>query len=226
MYVVQLDENMFFTGTYAKIGSILNGVQVEELPPSENSLCYKLVDKEVTETKEIPVLQYIMYTTSETETVTTYTIPSVDELGLETRITITEEEYNALSEEEKADVEIIEVPLTITTELTKEEYDALEDKSNTVVSYKTDEEGNIVYETIEVTNIVKVWEFSQERYDELEAERVAAEESAKAEAEYQQSISNESLANRIAELEQNGGGSDSSIIEAMSEAILEGVNEV
>lgn len=214
MYNVQLDENMFFTGSYAKVGTINNGVNVESLPPSENSLCYKLVDVEVTESRQQPILQYIMRTVSDTEFTTTYTYT-------ETGVQITEEEYNALTDDEKETVTVTQIPVVTTTELTKEEYDALEDKSNVVVSYKTDEDGNLVYETIEETKIVKDWEFSQERYDELEAAKKAEEEAAKSEAEHQQSISNETLANRITELE-----SASATINSMSEAILAGVNEV
>lgn len=214
MYNVQLDENMFFTGSYAKKGTINNGVNVETLPPTENSLCYKLVDVEVTETRQQPILQYIMRTVSDTEFTTTYTYT-------ETGVQITEEEYNALTDEEKSEITVTQIPVVTTTELTKEEYDALEDKSNVIVSYKTDEEGNLVYETVEETKTVKDWEFSQERYDELEAAKKAEEEAEKAEAEYQQSISNETLANRIGELE-----TAAVTLESMSEAILKGVNEV
>ena len=178
MYNVQVDEKLFYTGTYAKVGTVNNGVNVEKLPPSENSLCYKLVDVEVPNSYEEPVLQYIM--------------ESIDENGE-----------------------------LITIELSKDEYDALEDKSAVVVSYKEDEDGNVVYETIKTTEIVKDWEFSQERFDELEAAKKAKEEQQKAEAEYQASISNETLANRIGELE-----SSSVTLETMSEAILKGVNEV
>lgn len=214
MYNVQLDENMFFTGSYAKKGTINNGVNVETLPPTENSLCYKLVDVEVTESRQQPILQYILRTVSDTEFTNTYTYT-------ETGVQLTEEEYNALTDEEKETVTVTQIPVVTTTELTKEEYDSLEDKSNVIVSYKTDEEGNLVYETVEETKIVKDWEFSQERYDELEAAKKAEEEAEKAEAEYQQSISNETLANRIGELE-----SAAVTLESMSEAILKGVNEV
>ena len=39
MFNVQLDENNFFTGSYATIGVVPNGVNVETLPPTENQLC-------------------------------------------------------------------------------------------------------------------------------------------------------------------------------------------
>ena len=80
-------------------------------------------------------------------------------------------------------------------ELTKEEYEYLtdEEKSNVVISYKEDEEGNLVYETIYYTEIVKEWEFSQEKYDELEAEKIKKEQEIEQEKKYQESISNEAL---------------------------------
>lgn len=102
MYSVLLDENGFFTGAYATVGSITNGIQVGSLPPAENSLCYKLADDE--------------------------------------------------------------------------------------------------------------WVFSQERYDELEAE--------KSEVETRETITMVSLANRVTELE-----SGIAILDILSEEILEGVNE-
>lgn len=88
MFNVQVDENMFYTGNYAIVGSVHNGVDVNDLPPDENALCYKLV---------------------------------------------------------------------------------------------------------ETSDGVTKWEFSQEKYDELEAVKVAAEEQQKVENEYRESISNETL---------------------------------
>lgn len=162
MYNVQLDENLFFTGNYAKVGSVKNGVSVDKLPPSNNALCYKLVDVEVTTEHEEPVLQYMMDT--------------IDESGEMTTVELTKEEFAALTDDEK---------------------------TNVIVSYKTDEEGNVVYETVVDTEIVKDWKFSQEKYDELEAAKAEAEEEAKANAEYQESISNETLkAENAALLEQ------------------------
>lgn len=195
MYNVQIDENMFFTGNYAKVGTVQNGVNVEKLPPNENSLCYKLVDVEVTKSCEEPVLQRVMYTTSDTEFDVLYHTVSIDEENNETYNYLTEEEYNALSDEEKQDVVVERIPQMITVELTREEYDALseDEKSNVMISYKEDEEGNLVYETIEYTGMVKDWEFSQERYDELEAERIKREQEMEQEKEYQDSISNEAL---------------------------------
>ena len=166
MYNVQLDENMFFTGSYAKKGTLNNGFNVTSLPPTENSLCYKLVDVEVTKSYEEPVLQYITHTVSDTEFDTFYYTVSTDEENNEFYNYLSEEEYNALSDEEK---------------------------SNVMVSYKEDEEGNLVYETIEYIEIVKDWEFSQERYDELEAEKFKREQEMEQEKEYQESISNEAL---------------------------------
>lgn len=52
MYIVSLDKDSYFTGSYAKIGSIPNGVSVESLPPDINgskAICWKLtlVEEEV-----------------------------------------------------------------------------------------------------------------------------------------------------------------------------------
>lgn len=195
MFNVQLDENMFYTGSYAKKGTLKNGIDVTSLPPAENSLCYKLVDVEVTKSYEKPITQYIMYTESETEFEVSYYTTSIDEEGNEIYNYIDEDEYNALSDEEKKDYTEERMPKMVSVELTKEEYDALadEEKSKVVVSYKEDEEGNLVYETIYYTEIVKEWEFSQERYDELEAEKIKKEQEMEQEKEYQESISNEAL---------------------------------
>ena len=79
MFNVQIDKNNFYTGNYASVGSLPNGINVEKLPPSENSLCYKLVDKEITKEVSQPILQYIKTTASDTEFETIYTIESLDE---------------------------------------------------------------------------------------------------------------------------------------------------
>ena len=38
MFNVLLDEDNYYTGVYAKVGKIEGGVDVDVLPPSENSL--------------------------------------------------------------------------------------------------------------------------------------------------------------------------------------------
>lgn len=171
MYIVQLDENNFFTGTYAKVGAVPGGITVESLPPSENYLCYKLVDKEVTEEVREPVTVYERAVVDENNVVTTYISQAYDENGeLMNSTSITEDEYNNLSDEEKENVIISSYPTIETIELSKEEYDALSDdeKGEVTISYKTDDNGNLVYETREIKKTIKVWEFSQVRYDELE----------------------------------------------------------
>ena len=195
MYNVQLDDNMFFTGSYAKKGTLNNGFNVTTLPPTENALCYKLINVEVTKSYEMPITQYIMHTVSDTEFDISYYTISTDEENNEIYNYLTEEEYNALSEEEKKDVVEERYPRMISVELTEEEYESLsdEEKSEVVVSYKEDEEGNLIYETIEYTEIVKDWEFSQERYDELEQAKIKREQEIEKEKEYQKSISNEAL---------------------------------
>ena len=199
MFNVQLDENNFFTGSYAATGVVPNGVNVKTLPPAENSLCYKLVDAEVPVTYEEPIVQYVVYTQSDTEFDVDYSIKETDEDGNETYTYLTEEEYKALSDEEKENVSVTETPKMITIEITKDDYNNLSDdeKSNVVISYKTDENGYVLYETVQKIEVIKDWEFSQERYDEIEAKRIADEEQSKAEKEYQESISNEILAQQL-----------------------------
>ena len=215
MYNVQVNENNFYTGSYATVGTVKNGVNVSKLPPSENSLCYKLVDVEVPEEKQVPILEYTKTVESETEFDTYYTMTVINEdveetesdttgdetetpvteESTETTISITEEEYNELSDEEKERVTITQVPKMVTIVLLKDEYDALsdEEKDGFIAAYRVDENGELVLETIQVTKIVKDWEFSQERYDELEAERVQKEKEQEEAQEYQESISNEAL---------------------------------
>lgn len=195
MFNVQIDKNNFYTGNYASIGSLPNGINVEKLPPSENSLCYKLVDKEITKEVSEPILQYTKIAESDTEFETLYTITSLDEDGNTVERSITEEEYEALDDSDKESVNVSQIAKIITITLTKSEFEALNesDKTNFVASYKEDENGNIVYETVQTTEIIKDWEFSQEKYDELEEKRIAEEEQSKADKEYQESISNETL---------------------------------
>lgn len=54
MYNVQLDENKFYTGTYAKIGKVINGVDVNELPPSTS---YQLVSYNEEKTRVVDVIE-------------------------------------------------------------------------------------------------------------------------------------------------------------------------
>lgn len=176
MYNVQINENGFYMGSYATVGTVKDGVDVTKLPPSENQLCYKLIKVEVTEDKQVPILEYTKYTESETEFDTYYYVKSTDEEGNEVETPITEEEYETLPED--ADVSIVQVPKTVTIILSEEEYLALaeEDRNGYIAAYKEDENGELVYETIQVTKLVDEWEFSQERYDELTATQTAQQE--------------------------------------------------
>ena len=87
MFNVLLDEDNYYTGVYAKVGKIEGGVDVDVLPPSENSLGYKLVEEMVETIEKVPILQYIREPNS------------MDEL-LENRI-IDESQYSELSEEDQ-----------------------------------------------------------------------------------------------------------------------------
>lgn len=58
MITVQLDELGYFTGSYAKIGSIPNGVKVNSLPPdlsNHKTTCWKFGEYEVE--VEVPVIK-------------------------------------------------------------------------------------------------------------------------------------------------------------------------
>lgn len=87
MFNVLLDADNYYTGVYAKVGKIDGGVDVDVLPPSENSLGYKLVEEIVETTEKAPILQYIREPNN------------ADELQ-ENRI-IDESKYSELSEEDK-----------------------------------------------------------------------------------------------------------------------------
>ena len=88
MFNVLLDEDNYYTGVYAKIGKIDGGVDVDVLPPSENSLGYKLVKEMVETTEKVPILQYIREPNN------------MDDGLLENRI-IDESQYSELSEEDQ-----------------------------------------------------------------------------------------------------------------------------
>lgn len=175
MFNIQIDENNFYTGNYASIGTLPNGINVEKLPPSENSLCYKLVDKEITKEVSQPILQYTKTVESDTEFETIYTIESLDEDGNIITTSLTKEEYETLDDIDKESVNISQIAKIITVTLTKDAFDVLDEteKSKFTASYKEDENGNIVYETVQTTEIIKDWEFSQEKYDELLAEKIS-----------------------------------------------------
>ena len=195
MYNVKVDENYFYQGAYAKVGKIQNGEDIHCLPPSENQLCYYINFKEEIEIEQVPVKVYIKNIVSDTEFDVYYEHKTTNEEGDGVLINITEEEYNALSAEEKENVIISEFPKVIRVELSKDEYESLSDEEKQKINIfsKTDEEGNLLYEDVEKTIIVKEWVFSQEKYDELEAKRIEKEEEQKNQDAYNESISNETL---------------------------------
>lgn len=44
MYNIKLDENKFYTGSYAKVGKVQDGINIPTLPPTDDNtkaLCYK-----------------------------------------------------------------------------------------------------------------------------------------------------------------------------------------
>ena len=132
MFNVLLDEDNYYTGVYAKVGKIEGGVDVDVLPPSENSLGYKLIEEMVETTEKVPILQYIREPNN------------TDEL-LENRI-IDESQYSELREE---------------------------DRKLYTASYATDEDGNLLLQEISVSKLQQHWEYSQEKYDELESKMIS-----------------------------------------------------
>ena len=132
MFNVLLDEDNYYTGVYAKVGKIEGGVDVDVLPPSENSLGYKLIEEMVETTEKVPILQYIREPNN------------TDEL-LENRI-IDESQYSELSEE---------------------------DRKLYTASYAIDEDGNLLLQEISVSKLQQHWEYSQEKYDELESKMIS-----------------------------------------------------
>lgn len=189
MYNVKVDENYFYQNVYAKIGKVEGGIDMPTLPPEENSLCYYIAFVNKVEIKQVPAKAYFKSVTSETEFDITYELKSVDENGDETTTIITEEEYNVLSDEDRANVTVTQIPKVAQVELTKAEYNALsdEEKAEIYITNKLDEDNNQVYEDVEETVVVKEWAFSQAKFEELEAQRIAdeaAEAEQKEEEEY------------------------------------------
>lgn len=59
MFIVGLDENKYFTGSYAKLGSVPNGVKVPNLPPdlsNHKTTCWKYDKFEVDVETQVPVI--------------------------------------------------------------------------------------------------------------------------------------------------------------------------
>ncbi len=59
MYNVQLDENKYFTGTYAELGAVPNGVKVPNLPPdlsNHKTTCWKYDEFEADVEIQVPVI--------------------------------------------------------------------------------------------------------------------------------------------------------------------------
>lgn len=57
MYSIKLDENKYFTGSYATVGSIEGGIDIETLPPDmEKALFYKYDYNNVTSIQNTPII--------------------------------------------------------------------------------------------------------------------------------------------------------------------------
>ena len=98
-----------------------NGVDVQELPPEENQLCYFLTTEMKDAEKQQPVLgKFILKETDEVA------VSYVN--NDEPAYFILEEEYNTISNEDKELYTKKETPITKSVQLTDEEYDALSDE--------------------------------------------------------------------------------------------------
>lgn len=137
MYSVKLDDSNYYTGSYAKDGKILGGVDVDTLPPSENKLCYKL--KTVTEevVQQEKVIQYFKIVYSN----------EVNESG-ET------------------------VLLTTEQEITKEEYEKIKENEVVSLKFKTDENGDYVFEDVTCTKTRYIWELDKNKVSEMNFEEL------------------------------------------------------
>lgn len=80
MYNVRLDENKYYTGSYAKVGKVKDGVDLPSLPPEEDyekALCYKYDEYSYEETTSMPKTQEVEKiddVTGETITVTEFVL--------------------------------------------------------------------------------------------------------------------------------------------------------
>lgn len=166
MYNVVLDENKFYTGNYAKIGKLKNGIDIETLPPEENSLCYYIKEVETPIEKQVEVYVYYKIIYSDTEFYNIYYIKLED--GTKGEV-ISSIEYDSLPDEEKINIIIESVPKQTVVKISSEEYDSLpdEEKSQYTKTYKVDENGLQVFETITEIILVKQWEFSEDKFNEL-----------------------------------------------------------
>lgn len=64
MYNVEIDSNGYFTGIYASVGKIKNGIDIDVLPDTNDNikmLSYHIKNKTVEVTKDVEVLKYYYY---------------------------------------------------------------------------------------------------------------------------------------------------------------------
>lgn len=96
MISVLLDENSFYTGNYAVTGKIDGGIDVSELPPEENQLCYKYGKVEKSVIKQEPELEYYYQVEKEKEITNnddaTSTIKTLED------VVVSEDEISSLPE--------------------------------------------------------------------------------------------------------------------------------
>lgn len=59
MYIIKLDENKYFTGSYAKRGSIEGGIAIDSLPPdlsNHKTTCWKREEEVSYQSNQVPVI--------------------------------------------------------------------------------------------------------------------------------------------------------------------------
>lgn len=150
MYNVQLDSDMYFTGTYATIGKVENGFNVESLPPMndiDGGLAYKLVQTHSEETILEPLYVY-------------YYINMVNK-------TVTEEIEDPETHEIHTEEQI--VPTEERVYITEDE---LSEHPNYRVEHKVDDAGNIVYENRVVDHIKSTWELDETKLNSINSSNV------------------------------------------------------
>lgn len=90
MYNVKLDSTNHYTGSYALIGKIDGGIDLETLPPEENSvkaLCYKYEAHDVITIQIVPILEIDVETEESVQMVDENGIPMTKEQLITTSVT-------------------------------------------------------------------------------------------------------------------------------------------
>lgn len=137
MYNIKLDENKYFTGSYAKIGKVQGGVDIPTLPPTNDATKarhYKYDYYEVTNIITVPVID---------EETDEQKVDENDELMF-TEETITQKVLGWFFDEEKYNA-YIEAEANKPVELTQEEKVALLEIDNELLKGCIMELASVIY---------------------------------------------------------------------------------